>query len=236
MTAQPSPGQPAASFFKRSTFFGGAHLACNQGRAGQNVEWGNPVADAAGAGRGALPVQRRFCAMVVWGEWRLGSPQRVITTSSSNLWLLWPFRLSLPCSIQLAGNTVHLYTRTIMANNSRYYYSLPTQAPQSRSGSRRPPLTPSTVSSPCVSTHAPIASRRDSGSGSPTKASALLAKVASHPATPRGDTPTTSPAQSPDTRSPDMHSNPMYSPERPAVWRSESARYVHQYRQQGKRP
>lgn len=120
-----------------------------------------------------------------------------------------------------------------MANNSRYYYSLPVQAPQqprSTSGSRRPPLTPSTVSSPCLTTQSTIASRRDSGSGSPTKAFALLAKVASHPSTPRGETPSSSPVPSPDDR---MHSSPMYSQERPAVWRSESARYVHQYRQQG---
>ncbi|KAF1971753.1 hypothetical protein BU23DRAFT_469742 [Bimuria novae-zelandiae CBS 107.79] len=116
-----------------------------------------------------------------------------------------------------------------MANNTRYYYSLPTQPPQqprSTSGSRRPPLTPSTVSSPCLTTQSTIASRRDSGSGSPTKASALLARVASHPSTPRGETPSSSPIVSPDVR------GPMYSPDRPAVWRSESARYVHQYRQQ----
>lgn len=123
------------------------------------------------------------------------------------------------------------------ANNTKYYYSLPTQAPQhQRSGSRRPPLTPSTVSSPCLTTHAPIASRRDSGSGSPTKASALLAKVASHPTSPRGETPVTSPLPSPTSRPAEMHSSPLYSPERPAIWRSESARYVRQYRQQGKHP
>lgn len=40
-----------------------------------------------------------------------------------------------------------------------------------------------------------------------------------------------SPVSPPEER---MHSNPMYSQDRPAVWRSESARYVHQYRQQGK--
>lgn len=127
-----------------------------------------------------------------------------------------------------------MYINVNMANDSRYYYSLPMQAPQqprSTSGSRRPPLTPSTVSSPCLTTQSTIASRRDSGSGSPTKASALLAKVASHPPTPRGETPASSPMPSPDSR---MHPNPMYSPDRPAMWRSESARYVHQYRQQGK--
>ncbi|KAF2731217.1 hypothetical protein EJ04DRAFT_443510 [Polyplosphaeria fusca] len=112
--------------------------------------------------------------------------------------------------------------------NSRYYVSLPTQAPQQqRSGSRRPPLTPSTVSSPCLTTGIPVPSRRDSGSGSPTKASALLAKVASHPATPRADTPASSPVSSTSERSPES-----YSTERPSVWRSESARYVRQYRQQ----
>ncbi|KAF2474359.1 uncharacterized protein BDR25DRAFT_216502 [Lindgomyces ingoldianus] len=117
-----------------------------------------------------------------------------------------------------------------MANN-KYYVSLPTQAPQhSRSGSRRPPLTPSTVSSPCLTTHAPVATRRDSGSGSPTKASALLAKVASHPTSPKGETPVSSPIAS--SRPTETHSSPLYTPERPAVWRSESARYVRQYKKQ----
>ncbi|KAF2272301.1 uncharacterized protein EI97DRAFT_462085 [Westerdykella ornata] len=120
-----------------------------------------------------------------------------------------------------------------MADTTKSYYSLPTQAPQQhRSGSRRPPLTPSTVSSPCLSTHAPIATRRDSGSGSPTKASALLAKVASNPLSPRGETPGTSPMPSPAPRAAEMHSSPLYTPERPGVWRTESARYVRQHRQQ----
>ncbi|KAF2999368.1 hypothetical protein E8E13_006269 [Curvularia kusanoi] len=119
-----------------------------------------------------------------------------------------------------------------MSAYNAYYYSLPMDAPQrSRSGSRRrPALSPSTVSSPCITTHAPIASRRDSAgsatsSGSPVKASALLAKVASSPPTPRGEVPT--PIASPESR---MH--PSYSMERPTVWRSESDRYVHQYRKQ----
>ncbi|KAL6708173.1 hypothetical protein ACN47E_003357 [Coniothyrium glycines] len=120
-----------------------------------------------------------------------------------------------------------------MANNSRYYYSLPTEAPQrSRSGTRRPPLTPSTVSSPCITTLAPVPSRRDSGtstSGSPTKASALLARVASSPTTPRCETPGLSPLPSPETR---MHPTPQCSTGRPAVWTSESERYVSQYKQQ----
>ena len=125
------------------------------------------------------------------------------------------------------------HSTIIMSAYGTYYYSLPTEAPKrSRSGSRRPALSPSTVSSPCITTHAPIASRRDSAgsatsSGSPTKASVLLAKVVSSPPTPRGELP--SPMASPETR---MHSS--YSPERPVVWRSESDRYVTQYRQQGK--
>ncbi|KAF2868387.1 hypothetical protein BDV95DRAFT_500847 [Massariosphaeria phaeospora] len=120
-----------------------------------------------------------------------------------------------------------------MAGNTKYYYSLPTPAPQHhRSGSRRPPLTPSTVSSPCVTTTVPIATRRDSGSGSPTKASALLAKVACHPTTPRNEASIASPISSPTQRPADVDSSPPYSIERPAVWRSESARYVGQYRQQ----
>lgn len=137
-------------------------------------------------------------------------------------------------SIDLLAEQIQSIPTFEMANNTRYYYSLPTQPPQqprSTSGSRRPPLTPSTVSSPCLTTQSTIASRRDSGSGSPTKASALLAKVASHPSTPRTETTMCSPMSSPEER---MHSSPMYSSDRPAVWRSESARYVHQYRQQGK--
>jgi hypothetical protein len=122
-----------------------------------------------------------------------------------------------------------------MSHNPRYYYTLPTEAPQrSRSGSRRPPLTPSTVSSPCLTTLIPTTSRRDSGvSGSPTKASVLLAKVASSPTTPRGETPPGSPMLSPVSR---VHSlsGSTYSSERPAMSRTESDRYVRQYRQQGK--
>ncbi|USP75828.1 hypothetical protein yc1106_03102 [Curvularia clavata] len=118
------------------------------------------------------------------------------------------------------------------AANPRYYYSLPTEAPQrSRSGSRRPPLTPSTVSSPCLTTLVPTTSRRDSAtSGSPIKASILLAKVASSPTTPRGETPPGSPMLSPRSR---LNSEPSYSSDRPAMSRTESDRYVRQYRQQG---
>lgn len=125
------------------------------------------------------------------------------------------------------------HTTITMSAYGTYYYSLPTEAPKrSRSGSRRPALSPSTVSSPCITTHAPIASRRDSAgsttsSGSPTKASVLLAKVASSPTTPRSEIP--SPMASSETG---MHSS--YSMERPVVWRSESDRYITQYRQQGK--
>lgn len=119
-----------------------------------------------------------------------------------------------------------------MATNLRYYYSLPTEAPaRSRSCGRRPPLTPSTVSSPCLTTLVPMASRRDSGSGtsgSPTKASTLLAKVVSSPATPR-ETPAGSPFPSPEMR---MQSTPAYPCERPTVSRTESERYVRQNRQQ----
>jgi hypothetical protein len=127
--------------------------------------------------------------------------------------------------------TQHSFT---MSAYNAYYYTLPMDAPKrSRSGSRRPALSPSTVSSPCITTHVPIASRRDSAgsaissSGSPLKASALLAKVASSPPTSRSELPT--PMASPETR---MHTS--YPQERPTVWRSESDRYVHQYRQQGK--
>ncbi|KAF2026658.1 hypothetical protein EK21DRAFT_73685 [Setomelanomma holmii] len=121
-----------------------------------------------------------------------------------------------------------------MASNSRYYYSLPTEAPQrSRSGSRRPPLTPSTVSSPCLTTNVSLPRRDSAGSsGSPTKAHALLAKVVSSPTTPRGETPTNPVPSATDSRTNQYHSSPTYSSERPTVWRSESDRYVRQYRQQ----
>jgi hypothetical protein len=186
-------------------------------------------------GRAPLALQRRLCTLVVWGEWRLGAGQDIITTTSSSPPELSSFHPARSRPISSHSKSTTQYYYSIMTTNTKYYYSLPTQAPQlQRSGSRRPPLTPSTVSSPCLTTHAPIASRRDSGSGSPTKASALLAKVASHPTSPRGETPTTSPLPSPTTRPAEMHSSPMYSPERPAVWRSESARYVRQYRQHGK--
>jgi hypothetical protein len=53
----------------------------------------------------------------------------------------------------------------------------------------------------------------------------LLAKVASSPTSPRGEIPP--PMSSPESR---IHSS--YSMERPVVCRSESDRYVMQYRQQ----
>jgi len=169
---------------------------------------------------------------VVWGEWRLGGlrdslllpyppPSRTVTSSSQ------------PTYFISDSETAYAKHKFTMSAYGTYYYSLPTEAPKrSRSGSRRPALSPSTVSSPCITTHAPIASRRDSAgsatsSGSPTKASVLLAKVASSPTTPRGEIPP--PMASPESR---MHSG--YPTERPVVWRSESDRYVTQYRQQGK--
>lgn len=146
-------------------------------------------------------------------------------------------RSNLPILQSSPSNTraTHTHIHT-MSNNARYYYSLPTEAPKrSRSGSRRPPLTPSVVSSPCLTTHVPVASRRgsSSSSGSPTKASVLLAKVASSPTTPRGETPLSSPMPSPEMRHSEMHSTSPYASERPVMWRSESERYVRQYRQQG---
>lgn len=120
-----------------------------------------------------------------------------------------------------------------MANNTRFYYSLPTDAPhRSRSGSRRPPLTPSTMSSPCITTYVPLP-RRDSASssGSPTKAHALLAKVVSSPTIPRGETAPH--LVSSPTSAREQGSSPTDS-ERPTLWRTESERYVRQYRQQGK--
>ncbi|KAL5121616.1 hypothetical protein ACEQ8H_000302 [Pleosporales sp. CAS-2024a] len=117
---------------------------------------------------------------------------------------------------------------------ARYYYSLPTEAPQqSRSGSRRPPLTPSTVSSPCVTTLVSLP-RRDSAASvsSPTKAHALLAKVVSSPPTPRSETPSSLSGSPADSRTSAYSGSPASSYERPSVWRTETDRYVTQYRQQ----
>lgn len=97
-----------------------------------------------------------------------------------------------------------------MAN--KFYISLPVPHPAvAKSGSRRPPLTPSTVSPPCLSAHTSSVARRDSGSGgaSPTKATSLLAKVASHPSTPRKGTPMSSPLPSPSPKSPEDHQSPL---------------------------
>jgi hypothetical protein len=172
------------------------------------------------------------------GGWAISTPLLLPSISKAHCLLDVQPALKIPIvryrtSLQTTSTIQpHHYPLFTMASSSRYYYSLPTDAPQrSRSGSRRPPLTPSTVSSPCLTTHAYGASRRDSSgsSGSPTKASVLLAKVASSPGSPRSETRSASPMPSPETR---MHSS--YSHDRPVMWRSESDRYVRQYRQQGK--
>jgi hypothetical protein len=136
-------------------------------------------------------------------------------------------------SFDKKSNRNPIYTFTMAA---RYYYSLPTEAPQrSRSGSRRPPLTPSTVSSPCVTTLVSLPRRDSAGSaGSPTKAHAMLAKVVSSPPTPRSETPSSLSGSPSETRTSAYQTSPASSYERPGVWRSESDRYVRQYRQQGK--
>jgi hypothetical protein len=171
-------------------------------------------------------------------------------------WVWRPLLLLLPSPSQLCFHTAviskshtHLEIHNIrqnqpychttysvtMASNTRYYYSLPTEAPaRSRSGSRRPPLTPSTVSSPCVTTLVSLPRRDSAGStGSPTKAHALLAKVVSSPPTPRSETPSSLASSPAESRTSAYNSSPASSYERPGVWRSESDRYVRQYRQQG---
>lgn len=193
---------------------------------------------AAGAGKGASlgSAERRLYTLplaVHMGERRLGALKSKTTITCFSFLLLLSsviFNTSYPPSINQVRTSISHAHAFDMANNSGYYYSLPTEAPaRSRSGSRRPPLTPSTVSSPCLTTLVPVASRRDSGtSGSPTKASTLLAKVVSAPPTPR-ETPAGSPLPSPELR---MHSTPAYSYERPTVSRTESERYVRQYRKQ----
>ncbi|OCL03850.1 hypothetical protein AOQ84DRAFT_381208 [Glonium stellatum] len=118
-----------------------------------------------------------------------------------------------------------------MANT--FYIALPAPHPaMAKSGSRRPPLTPSTVSPPCLSAHTPLAARRDSGSGSlsPTKATSLLAKVASHPSTPRKGTPVSSPLPSPSPKSPEDHQS--LGEGRHAMFNQDPSRYWSTNRQQ----
>jgi hypothetical protein len=191
---------------------------------------------------------------VVWGEWRLGMGLERPLLCTTYLAFLRSHTSVIPtctntpirnCRLTieiLRQKNILLHTAT-MANNVRYYYSLPTEAPQrSRSGSRRPPLTPSTVSSPCLTTLVSLPRRDSAGSASsPTKAHAMLAKVVSSPPTPRSETPSSlagSPSESRTTAyhtSPaSSYTSPASSYERPGVWRSESDRYVRQYRQQGK--
>lgn len=140
-------------------------------------------------------------------------------------------RLNKHCTLHLHGNP----TDHEMAN--KFYISLPVPHPaMAKSGSRRPPLTPSTVSPPCLSAHTSSVTRRDSGSGgaSPTKATSLLAKVASHPSTPRKDTPMSSPLPSPSPKSPEDRQSPLCAPGegRHAVFTQDPSRYWSTHRQQ----
>ena len=171
------------------------------------------------------------------GRWRRPdhSDPAAYLLNRSALYLSLSSPAFLTCSAHIqfsSSNTSQFlpHTHLTMAN-TKFYIPLGTQAAAAQKPSRRPPLTPSTVSSPCLNTHAPIAARRDSGSGSPTKASLLLAKVASGPSTPRRDS--ASSPQSPHLSTAEMASSPLYTPhdQRPAMWRSESARYWSQEKQ-----
>ncbi|EON66567.1 hypothetical protein W97_05812 [Coniosporium apollinis CBS 100218] len=85
-----------------------------------------------------------------------------------------------------------------MAN--KYYVAVPApQAPATctKSGTRRSPLTPSTTSAPSLSANTSSVPRQDAGSHTPTKATVLLSRVASHPASPRASSPPTSPLPRP---------------------------------------
>jgi hypothetical protein len=182
---------------------------------------------------------------VVWGEWRLGMGARPLLLPLASL------RSHTSVISTCIHNSKSPYTTNIFDRNrinyhtiimaARHYYSLPTEAPQrSRSGSRRPPLTPSTVSSPCVTTLVSLPRRDSAGSvGSPTKAHAMLAKHVSSPPTPRSETPSSisgSPSESRTSayQTSAYQTSPASSYERPGMWRTESDRYVRQSRQQGK--
>ena len=120
-----------------------------------------------------------------------------------------------------------------MPSNTSFHMALPTPPSSSQkaaAAARRPPLTPSTVSSPALSTQSPEATRRDSTAG--TRASHLLAKVASHPPGHK-DSPVPSPLPSPGAKPPSaavMH--PPYAVEKDCAppFRCDAERY---WRQQG---
>ncbi|KAF2841427.1 hypothetical protein M501DRAFT_909623, partial [Patellaria atrata CBS 101060] len=90
-----------------------------------------------------------------------------------------------------------------MAN--QFYIPLPPQTPHGKQAVRRPPVTPSTITPPSISRHnSSVAVRQVTGVKSPDQATALLAKVASHPTTRRG-TPVSSPLPSPTEQPTESH-------------------------------
>lgn len=220
---------------KRSTFPGGAPLA-QKSKAWSGIL---RLADAAGV-TGVAPVLAvAVFTSVVWGEWRLGMGARpLLLPSYSQVSRIRHSNFYTSIEIAVLEDICRHKPNQFYSSNmaARYYYSLPTEAPQrSRSSSRRPPLTPSTVSSPCVTTLVSLPRRDSAGSaGSPTKAHAMLAKVVSSPPTPRSETPSSLSGSPSESRTDAYRTSPASSYERPSVWRSESDRYVKQYRQQGK--
>ena len=172
--------------------------------------------------------------MHIWGEYLVllqdcRPPSPVLISISTR----FPQpRLNKHCTLHLHGNPADHE----MAN--KFYISLPVPHPaMAKSGSRRPPLTPSTVSPPCLSAQTSSVTRRDSGSGgaSPTKATSLLAKVASHPSTPRKGIPMSSPLPSPSPKSPEDHQSPLCAlgEGRHAMFTQDPSRYWSTHRQQG---
>ncbi|KAF2756034.1 hypothetical protein EJ05DRAFT_86858 [Pseudovirgaria hyperparasitica] len=81
-----------------------------------------------------------------------------------------------------------------MAANFRIAMPPPQPSHAIKSSSRRTPLTPSTITPPSVSAHTPSATRHELGS--PTRAEALLAKVAQHPTYRPRPSPPSSPVAS----------------------------------------
>ncbi|KAF2142915.1 uncharacterized protein K452DRAFT_12927 [Aplosporella prunicola CBS 121167] len=91
-----------------------------------------------------------------------------------------------------------------MANN--FYIQLPANQtpPTAKPVGRRPPLTPSSVSPPSLTTHNSCASRHDAGTP-PVKATTILTRMASHSST-RARNSQSSPPQSPEDRQ-SMHAD-----------------------------
>jgi len=100
---------------------------------------------------------------------------------------------------------------SIMGNNKMYISLPPPQKHPQKAGGRRPPLTPSTVSPPSLTAQTSSAARQEMSRCASPKATALLARVASSPPSPR-TTPMSSPLPSPYMKGPPLSRSAATSP------------------------